>query len=121
MSLMSGMESAMVGLLNEPAIKAAVLGLVVKFSADQLKKLFKKVDEEGLPAGYKTPVQLLVVMCSGVVTLGNLAMSGQLHTFDVGVITNFFTVALPVYLSSMGIHVGAKSLLKSTTGKETIK
>lgn len=91
-------------LASNPAIQAAVLGLVVKTAVDRLKVLFVALDADGTKT-YKIQVQVLVAVCSLLATLGDLYLKSQLHTYDPNVLMSFITIALPAYLNALGIHL----------------
>lgn len=107
-------------LMANPAMQAAILGTGVKLVVDQLKGLFKQVDANGLPDGYKMPVQLMVMICSGLATLGDLALKGQLSGFDTNLLVNFVTVSVPAFIAAWSIHNGSKVVLEKTVGRETL-
>jgi hypothetical protein len=108
MAIVSGLSAGLLAILLNPQVRPVLMGFGVKAATDQLKKLFKKVDENGVLQGYKVPLQLVVIVSSGVASLAELALTGQLSTYNVDALVNFITVALPVYLNAMGIHFGAK-------------
>lgn len=95
-------------LASNPQIQAIVLGMLVKIGVDRLKKLFVSLDADGTKE-YKVPVQLLVVVCSGLATIGDLYVDGKLSTYDPSLLMNFLTVTLPIYLNAMGIHLFSKN------------
>lgn len=102
-----------ISILNDPAVRSAVLGLVVKLAVDFLKHFFSEIDANGNKQ-YKVQVQLLVAVCSLVASFGGLYLSGQLHTADPQVLVNFFTVVLPTYISALGIHHFASDVKNGT-------
>jgi len=114
------MDAILAMILGNPAMLTALLGMAIKFGTDRLKVIFANVDAEGVPAGYKVPVQIMVTVCTGLATLGTLALKGQLSTFDMSLLVNFLTTALPAMLASVGIHVGGKALLEKTLGRPTL-
>lgn len=101
--------------MQNPLVQNAVVGVgsgvLVKFAVDQLKQFFKKVDEQGVPEGYKMPVQLLVMVCSALAALGDLALKQQLSTYDPNILVNFVTVALPAFIGAWGTQkLGNKAI-----------
>lgn len=108
-------------MVANPAMKVMAMGFAVKWATDQLQALAAKLDAQGLGPKEKVSAQLLVVVCTSLVSLGNMALTGQLHTINVAAVVNFVTVALPTYLAALGIHFGAKAALKAASGKETVK
>lgn len=106
MELLQGLLQQLMG---DPKIQAVTLGLAVKCAVDFLKGQFTALDADNVKQ-YALPVQALVAICTTLATLGSLYLSGGLHTIalDPTTIVNFITVALPVYLSAMGIHLFAK-------------
>ena len=107
-------------LMSNPAVQAALLGTGVKVVVDQLKRLFKKVDENGVPEGYKMPVQLMVLVCSGLAAMGDLALKGQLSTYDPNLVANFLTTVVPVFAGAIATHFGGKVVLEKTLGRDTV-
>ena len=99
-------------ILGNPALQAAALGLAVKWVTDQVKKLLVQVDANGVPDGYKVPVQLLVTIFSFLAAVGTLALQGKLATLDLVAVGNFLTVALPTAISAMGIQKIGNIVLK---------
>lgn len=96
-------------LTSNPEVIAMVMGVLVKFAVDWLKKKFVTLDADGTKK-YKIPVQALVAVCSMVATLGDLYLRSQLATFDPSQLINLITVTLPIYLSAMGIHLVDKNI-----------
>lgn len=90
-------------LLNAPGVQAALLGTGVKVVVEFLKKFFLQVDQGTQVDQYKVPLQLVTIVCTALATLASLASQHQLSTFDPNTIVNFFTVALPAYLASLGV------------------
>lgn len=117
-SLLGGVVNPFIA---NPAVQSMALGLLVKWSTDRLKGFLKKVDENGVPDGYKVPLQLVVMVCTAVATMADLALKGQLQTFPIDTAVSFVTVALPTYLNAMGIHFGAKVALKELEKKREDK
>lgn len=90
--------------ISDPAMQAMALGVAVKIAVDKLKFLFTKVDKEGVPEGYKMPLQLLVMALSGIAAMGDLALKGSLASYDPSIITTFLTVTIPTYFSAIASH-----------------
>ena len=107
-------------IMSNPALQAALMGTGIKVAVDQIKKLFVKVDSEGLPEGYKMPIQLLVIICTGIASLGDLALKGQLSAYDTNLIVNFLSVSLPAFLAAFAVHKGGRIVLEKTVGRETL-
>lgn len=103
---------------SNPAIQAAVLGLAVKVGVDKLKGLFVTLDADGTKQ-YKVQVQALVAVCTLIATLGDMYVNGKLGTADPHMVTDFFTVSLPVYLSAMGFHLFGKDVKKEIAKVKT--
>lgn len=98
--------------INNPALQSLVLGLLVKWATDRLKVFFKSVDQNGVPEGYKVPLQIIVIVCTAIATMADLALKGQLQTYPVELIGNFIITALSTYSSALGIHFGSKIAIK---------
>ncbi len=105
---------------GNPLLLSAVLGPVIKMATDQLKKVFANVDAQGVPAGYKVPVQAMVVVCTALATLGTLALKGQLATFDMSTLVNFLSVSLPALVTAIMTHVATKAIMQKTLGRPTL-
>lgn len=112
---MDAVSSAIVQILSDPKVQAVIMGFVVKIAVDWLKKEFVVLDEQGTKQ-YKVPVQILVAVCSMAATLGQLYLTGGLHTFDPQQLVTLITVTLPVYLSAMGVHLVHQDI-KAKLGK----
>lgn len=108
-------------IMGSPALQAALIGAAVKMVVDFVKPMLKKVDENGLPDGYKMPVHMMVVVCSMLASVGDLAAKGQLSTLDPSTMINFLTIALPTMISALGVQNASTAVLVKTLGRETIK
>lgn len=115
------MSAVITPFMGNSTMQTIALGLLVKWGTDRLKTVLKEVDENGVAKGYSVQIQLVVMLCTALATLGDLALKGQLHTANIDALVNFITVALPTYLSAIGIHFAAKDALVHFTGEETIK
>lgn len=99
-------------LMSNPALQSVALGAVVKIVVDRLKFLFKKVDEDGMANGYKLPLQLVVMVCSGLAAMADLAVKGSLQTYDPNLIATFLTVTIPTYFSALASHKVGNMVVK---------
>jgi hypothetical protein len=99
-------------LISNPAMQAAAIGLALKWITDQVKKLFAKVDETGVPQGYKVPVQFIVAILGAVASMGTLALEGKLSTFPVETAANFLTTYVPIVLAALGVQKVGNIILK---------
>lgn len=105
MDLFGDLVNQVVGpIMNNPNMQLMAWGLFVKFAVDRVKRFFKKVDEQGVPDGYKVHLQLVVMICSALASMGQLALNKELSTYDTALLTNFLTTVLPVYASAVFAH-----------------
>jgi hypothetical protein len=91
-------------ILANPGVQAVLVGFITKYLVDRVKPMLAKVDQEGLPEGYKVPIRLAVAAATALVSAGDLALKGQLGLFDIAGAVNFVTIALPGMLTAMGVH-----------------
>ena len=103
------------------ALKPVVLSIIVKWLADLIKKLFIDIDENGIVQGYKGPIQVMVLAASTLVQLGNLALTGQLGSVDLGVITTSISNIITFFVGSQGIHAFFEATFKHIFNRKTLK
>ena len=95
--------SALLAFLLSPGVLTAILGLITKVLADRIKPFFAYIDSQSNKS-YKLPVQIIVTVCSVLVTLGNAYLQCTLSTTGVAVLVSVLGSVLPTYISAMGIH-----------------
>ena len=105
-------------LMADQATQSIILGFVVNLLTNQWKKVSVKVDEDGNKK-YKVPVQLMVIVLSGLASLGDMYVNSKLGTYDPQTLVNFLTVILPTYLSAMGIHLLKTDIKKAKEEPKT--
>ena len=108
-------------ILANSGLKTMTLALLIKWGTDQLKVLMADVDKNGIPQGYKMPIQMMIAVCSALATMGTLALQGQLHTYSLDTLVNFLTTAVPAMLAAMGFHNVAKASMVRFMGRETLR
>jgi hypothetical protein len=113
MDILTGIGSGVANsVLSNPAMQAMIMGVVVKVVVDRLKQFTKEFDANGVPADKRKQVQLLVMVCSFIATVAELALNGSLSTLDPTKAVSFVANWALTMLTANGAHEAGKVLPK---------